>query len=315
VSAGFSAKQQDHRLVLALYYPWYGSATWADPVLSDQPVQLYDGSDPAAIARHVSWARDAGIDVLVSAWFGPRPSNVTEDVLKALLDATGRVNMQTAALLETDSDIFFPSLVAQRAGIAHALSMHAPHPAYFHFQGKPVLFFWRPRGIWVGEQRAGRDGPASVEAWRALRDEMDPDRAALWIAETEYTPYLEVFDGLFPYNIAWASDPVRRLADYGGAVRSYSQRAGASKLWIATAMPGYDDSRLLDRPDRFAVDRQGGEFYRRTFLGAVASGPDWISISSFNEWVEGHQIEPSVSYGDLYLRLTRELVSTWKGAQ
>jgi len=90
-------------------------------------------------------------------------------------------------------------------------------------------------------------------------------------------------------------------------------RNGTQKLWIATAMPGYDDSRMLDRRDRFARARDDGAYYQRTWAGAVATNPDMISISSFNEWTEGHQIEPSVTYGSLYLDLTRELISAWKG--
>ena len=35
-------------------------------------------------------------------------------------------------------------------------------------------------------------------------------------------------------------------------------------------------------------------------------------ITSFNEWLEGHQIEPSTSYGTLFLDLTRELAGRFK---
>jgi hypothetical protein len=38
---------------------------------------------------------------------------------------------------------------------------------------------------------------------------------------------------------------------------------------------------------------------------ALASHPDWITITTFNEWFEGAMIEPSVHYGDLYLNITR----------
>ena len=79
-------------------------------------------------------------------------------------------------------------------------------------------------------------------------------------------------------------------------------------------MPGYDDTGISGREDRFAVDRQDGEYFRRTFAGAAASRPRWINITSFNEWVEGHQIEPSVVYGPRYLDLTRQLVGDWKQA-
>src|SRR6266513_656862 len=53
---------QPERLVLALYYPWYGLDTWVDPALSDTPAQPYFGTDPDAIGRQVGWAKDAGID-------------------------------------------------------------------------------------------------------------------------------------------------------------------------------------------------------------------------------------------------------------
>jgi hypothetical protein len=72
-------------------------------------------------------------------------------------------------------------------------------------------------------------------------------------------------------------------------------------------MPGYDDTNIPGRSKTFSVDRAGGAYYERTFQGAIASRPDWVMISSFNEWLEGHQIEPSVSYGTRFLELTRSL--------
>ena len=73
-------------------------------------------------------------------------------------------------------------------------------------------------------------------------------------------------------------------------------------------MPGYDDTGT-DRVDAFAVDRKNGNYYRETWSAAVASQPDWVLITSFNEWVEGTMIEVSTSYGDLYLNLTRDLAA------
>jgi hypothetical protein len=38
---------------------------------------------------------------------------------------------------------------------------------------------------------------------------------------------------------------------------------------------------------------------------AMATDPEWaVTVTSWNEWPEGTQIEPGVGYGDLYLDLT-----------
>jgi hypothetical protein len=37
-------------------------------------------------------------------------------------------------------------------------------------------------------------------------------------------------------------------------------------------------------------------------------------ITSWNEWLEGHQIEPGRSYGDLYLRLTRDYGDAYRAS-
>jgi hypothetical protein len=54
------------------------------------------------------------------------------------------------------------------------------------------------------------------------------------------------------------------------------------------------------------TDRWGGETYRVLWEEAVAAQPDYVLITSWNEWHEGSEIEPSVEYGSLLLDETRE---------
>jgi hypothetical protein len=52
--------------------------------------------------------------------------------------------------------------------------------------------------------------------------------------------------------------------------------------------------------------------YEEDWKAAIASNPEWITITSWNEWFEGTQIEPSASYGNLYLDLTHRYATLWK---
>lgn len=301
------------RLVMALYYPWYDEDTWGSGTTADQPLVPYASWHRETIERHTGWAQDAGIDVLVSAWFGPRGDNPTENNLKTLLDVAQPTGLKAAILLETDSGQFFPDRGALVQGLRHALSTHATHPAYLRVDGKPVVFVWRPSAVFAPNgARVNQKGAASVAAWRSILDEVDPNRQAIWIGEGDDFAILEVFDGIFPYSIAWAGDPAGQLNSYGGRVRAFNGANGTAKRWIATAMPGYDDTNAPGRGKTFAVDRAGGAYYERTFQGAIASRPDWVMISSFNEWVEGHQIEPSTSYGMRFLEMTRSLSDSFR---
>src|SRR5215218_8928956 len=131
-------------LVMALYYPWYDEGTWESGMTADQPLVPYASWHRETIERHVGWAKDAGLDVLVSAWFGPRDDNPTEHNLKTLLDVSQSTPLRTAILLETDSGEFFPNRAALVDGLRTALSTHVNHPGYLRVDGRPVIFVWRP---------------------------------------------------------------------------------------------------------------------------------------------------------------------------
>ncbi|MGQ9840061.1 MAG: endo-1,3-alpha-glucanase family glycosylhydrolase [Anaerolineae bacterium] len=284
--------QAPERLVLAFYYTWFDERSWGPDQLPDLPVEPYASADRSVMARHIKQAKAAGIDAFVVSWLGPRvENNQTETHFRALLDEAAARGFRLAVDFEVISP-FLGSAGDVQAALATLLATHAQHPAYLRWGGKPVIFFW-------GQQRF------SVQTWAAIRAAVDPGRNSIWIEEgTDVSP-LAVFDGHHLYSVTWANrtDMGYTANKFARLVRSKAAALGAPKIYVATVMPGYDD-RKTGRPDAFAVGREGGAYYVRSWQAAIGSAPDWIVITSFNEWPEGTYIEPSRAYGSLYLDLT-----------
>lgn len=290
-----SAAAQTRPPVLAFYYAWFDDATWSSGRSSGVPSPTYRSADPATIDRHVAQAAGVGINAFVQSWYGPQvENNQTETNFRLLLDTATRYQFQAAVDVEVMGP-FFGSAGSVQAALATLLSTHVNHPAYFRYNGKPVIFFWRQQ----------RFSPAE---WAAIRHAVDPNHATLWIAEGTDLSYQDVFDGNHLYSIAWSGDPQAELNKWPPRLKKIEDRLGAERVWVATAMPGYNDLNL-NRSNSFAKDRAGGAFYRQSWAAALSSRPDMIVITSFNEWLEGTQIEPSTDYGDFYLALTRELIA------
>jgi hypothetical protein len=291
------ADAQSERLVLAFYYAWYDQSFWQKS-LSDQPMQTYTSTDPAAMERHVLWAQQAGIDAFIQGWYGPQVEyNQTEPNFATLLDIAAKHGFKAAVYFEVTSP-FFHSEADVLAALQHLLTVHANHPAYLRIGGKPVIFFWR-------------QGRFPAESWAAIRNQVDPERNSIWIEEGVTLSHMEHFDGHHLYSVAWDAQPEQQLLKWSRWIRDWSAERGADRYWVATVMPGYDDL-VTGRADAFVRDRDGGDYYRRCWEGAIQSKADMVIITSFNEWLEGTQIEPSVTYGDFYLNLTRELGNQYR---
>lgn len=275
--------------VFAFYYAWFDEQTWTPDHVADIPSETYVSRDPNAIARHIDQANSAGIDSFVVSWLGP--GNPTDERFKMMLDIAGGKNF--SATIDFEANRY-----RSRAEMVNALNyvrdQLMTHGAFARVNGKPILYFWRQQVF-------------SVDEWAEIRNVVDPNRGQIWIAEGVNVAYQRVFDGHHLYSIAWSPDVNYTLNDWAKRVR----RAGADKLWVATVMPGYDDTRTT-RADRFARSREDGNFYRSAWNAALATNPDLLIITSWNEWVEGSMIEPSATYGNLYLDITREYAAQVK---
>jgi hypothetical protein len=176
------AQAQSQRPVLVYYYAWWSPESVGPGKSPDWPINPYHSWDAGVMATHVAQIAGAGIDGMVVAWYGPtETNNQTETNFRQLLDLAAANG--TTALLSVDlgSAAWFTSVQDVIDGLNYALSVHANHPAYFRYNGRPVLFFWY-------------QGRYSLDDWAYIRQQVDPDHNSIWIAEGAMPDAMPTFD-------------------------------------------------------------------------------------------------------------------------
>lgn len=276
--------------------------------MSDLPTVRYNSVDNSTIDRQLSWAANAGITGFISSWWGP--GDQTDSNFAKLLAHSATLEQNTH--YHFASTLYFECDAPKLSGTANMISTltyivnhYANDPHFFHWQGKPVLFFWNPLGN-------GR----TLAQWASIRSQVDPNNQMLWSAEGVDTTMLSVFDGLHLFSGGyWGLPQLSSMTavDQGfrGKIDAYNSANGTHKIWAAGIIPGYDDTRVPGRTGTYIVPRGNGSTYATSWAAAMASHPEWITITSFNEWYEGAMIEPSVNYGSLYLNLTQQYTQQW----
>ena len=300
------------RHVLAFYYTWYGRperhGRWmhwqdVDPEAKDiasstnyPALGAYDSHDPNVIDRHLAQARAAGIDGFICTWWGRGTPD--DRAFAQVLDRAKRFGMHATIYWETVPGDTGEARVDHAArDLNYILERYAGHPAFLRADGRPVIFVY---GRVMG-QMTNAD-------WQALNARMTARAAAPYLLVADgYTGMNAcLFDGIHTYNpCQWvARTPPKALrrtarADFRRAVE-WARRAG--KIACLTVIPGYDDRKI--RNPGLNAPRREGATYHTLWEEAAAANPDWILITSFNEWHEGSEIEPSFEDGRRYLELT-----------
>ena len=310
----------EDRLVLAFYYPWYGSpygpnrvwSHWVDvgpyEIGSSAHYPLmgaYDSTDPAVIRAHILMAKSASIDGFICSWWGI--GGIEDRAFKRMLDVAEELNFTVTVYYESVRPLTVDDAVEE---LSYIVESYSNRSCFLKLEGRPVIF------IYGAERR-------SLDFWRQVFSEVENVTGVdiAFIVDSQCTAYLEFCEGLHIYSPLWVFRTGGNLTETYLKImrraRSYVseedvKRGGVvlGKLFCAPAMPGYDDTKVR-RPGTY-LDRGDGEVYRECWRAINASDPDYALICTWNEWHEGTEIEPSREYEFRYLELTRRYALAFK---
>jgi glycoprotein endo-alpha-1,2-mannosidase len=251
------------------YYPWYGTPRWDgsyshwDQNGHSPPVDLassyypargpYSSRDPRVVAAQMRDIAGAGISEVVSSWWG---WGSTEDLrLPMIVRMATRVGLEVAVQIE-------PYDGRSAESVASDL-------VHLHELGITRAYVYHPFEIdeasWAGVL-------PSVEGVQVLAQTGNVARAQA-----------AHFAGIYTYDVVTFGQR---------ALGPLCDRAHKAGLVCAPSVgPGYDALRATGDPH--VRLRDGGATYDAMWRAAIHAGADRVTITSYNEWHEGTQIEPA----------------------
>ena len=191
--------------------------------------------------------------------------------------------------------------------IADIVDRYGSDPAYLRVDGRPVIFIYAATLV-------------QLDDWTALVARLRASgRNPLLVGDFFESRLIEVFDGQYRYSTVSLSADDLADVDLHQSLRARTfgllQPADRRRIWVAPVSPGADDTLLTDRTDHQVIDRAGGSLYDRQWSTAIDTGADWVMVTSWNEWWENTEVEPSRRYGTAYLDATRKWTNAFGGAR
>jgi glycoprotein endo-alpha-1,2-mannosidase len=256
--------------VSVFYYPWYGDLAhdriflhWhqrgheppASIASSFYPLRgVYSSGNPRILQAQMREIARAGIGQLISSWWGR--GSVEDLRLREVLGTAWANGLSVAAHLEPYAG---RTVVTTEADIQ-----------YLRELGITDFYVYA-----AFEQQAPAD-------WAAMNDRLEGVRI---FVNTNLVGKAAKghFDGLYTYDV---------LVYDGSSFARVCEQARRHRLLCAPSVgPGYDARRATGDPR--VKPRRNGARYDTMWRAAVRARADVVTITSYNEWHEGTQIEPA----------------------
>ncbi|KAK7152767.1 hypothetical protein R3I93_010860 [Phoxinus phoxinus] len=313
--------------VHAFYYVWYGNPQfdgkyvhwdhqllphWDPKVASGYPTGQhqppddiganfypalgpYSSRDPSVLEEHMRQLRTAAVGVLAVSWY-PRSMNddngeEIDNLLPLILDAADKYQLKVVFHIEPYKGRDDANM---RENIKYIVERYGNHPAFYRYKtstGKFLpLYYVYDSYLQTPDVWAELLKPNGIST---IRDTPYDGIFIALLVEEKHKKDIQTagFDGLYTYFATngftygsshhnWRS--IKTFCDYNDLV------------FIPSIGPGYIDTSIRPWNSQNTRNRINGKYYENAFNAAVEARPQIISITSFNEWHEGTQIEKAI---------------------
>jgi hypothetical protein len=271
-AAAAAAPQAPARSAI-FFYPWYsnpphdgqyvhweqgGHAPPFDIASAFFPMRgAYSSGDPRVLGAQMADIAASGVDEVVSSWWGR--GSAEDRRLPAVMRAAKRRGLEVAVQLEPYTGRTIDSIATDLTYI---------------------------RNLGIGDVYVYRTKDFTAEEWNRVTR---PPMGLRLFGQTNLVGFAARagFAGFYTYDI---------VIYHAGKFDRYCRQARAAGILCAPSIgPGYDAQAATG--DTQVKARLDGATYDSMWSAALRAGADLVTITSYNEWGEGTQIEPARNGG------------------
>ncbi len=318
----FICVRSESYFVGVYYYPWYDyNRHWQEGYLRKKLLIFqapllgeYSSRDATLIQNHINWSLSREIDFWVLSWWGPGSWENTT-ILNYIIPQLNGSNLKYCLFYETpgrlgdppinfDNPTIFSTFISDFNYIAQN---YFNKPNYLFWNGRPVVFIYLTR-TFTGNYAGAIDSVRTLLQNQGYNvflvgDEVywgtpNQTRIACFDAITSYNMHGPSQYAGYPANTNFFKNVSAKFNEYKNVANAIGVR------FIPNAMPGFNDRGVRLQANHYAIPNQYKQTwdYTTTFRRSLITSKihldnqlgRWVVITSWNEWHEDTQIEPTI---------------------
>ncbi len=283
--------------VTAFFYPWYGTPSvdgkwihWnqlahvppGDVASSFYPARgPYSSRDPAVMAEQMKQLREARVGVISVSWWGQ--GSIEDAALPSLFVYAEAAGIKVTFHMEPYQGQTAASIGAD---IHYLLARYGSSPALFRASiatsgdsstsARPVFYLFGSSKLPFADLRS------AISSLRGTAE----DSIVLVHSPKAISATRVGADGVYTYDAIASPEALAGLV---------ADCKAANLICSPSVAPGFDNREAVSTGIQ-VVDRQNGARYDSMWQAVLDAGARWVSVTTFNEWHEGTEIEPATAF-------------------